>query len=72
MAQVRQHANALLTPRQRLAMVEAVVGEGWPAERAAELRELDRTRRVIVRQMSRWGTSGSKTCVRRRAAPSAH
>lgn len=30
------HANALLTPRGRLALAQLIVDEGWPARRAAE------------------------------------
>ena len=30
------HANALLTPRGRLALARCVVDEGWPLRRAAE------------------------------------
>ena len=30
------HANALLTPRGRLALARLIVDEGWPARRAAE------------------------------------
>ena len=36
MAQVRQHVNARLTARQRRAMVEVMVEEGWGAAASAE------------------------------------
>ena len=36
MAQIRQHANARLTVRQRREMVSAMLDEGWPVAAAAE------------------------------------
>ena len=36
MAQIRQHLNARLTPYQRRAMVELMLGEGWSVAAAAE------------------------------------
>ena len=41
MAQVRQHANARLTPRQRLAMVEVILEGGWSVAAAAERFQVD-------------------------------
>ncbi len=36
MAQIRQHVNARLTPRQRRQMVEVMLGEGWSVAAAAQ------------------------------------
>ena len=41
MAQAWQHANARLTPRQRRAMVDVVVVEGWSVAAAAERFQVD-------------------------------
>ena len=41
MAQVRQHANARLTPRQRRAMVDVLVVEGWSVAATAERFPID-------------------------------
>ena len=41
MAQVRQHVNARLTPRQRRAMVDVLVVEGWSVAATAERFQVD-------------------------------
>ena len=41
MAQVRQHVNARLTPRQRRAMVDVVIVEGWGVAATAERFQVD-------------------------------
>ncbi len=41
MAQVRQHANARLTPRQRRAMVAVILEGGWSVAATAERFQVD-------------------------------
>jgi transposase InsO family protein len=52
------HANALLTPRGRLALARCVVEEGWPLRRAAERFQVSAT--TAARWAGRYRLAGAK------------
>ena len=80
MAQVRQHVNARLTPRQRRAMVDVVIVEGWGVAATAERFQVDPKTvrkwrdRFVAEGPGGWWTApvartGRRGAVRRRCAP---
>ncbi len=63
------HANAALTPRQRLRLARLVVGENWPKNRAAEFFGVAWT--TADRWAERYRTEGKAGMVDRSSRPHA-
>ena len=67
MAQVRQHVNARLTPRQRRAMVDVLVVEGWGVAATAGRFQVDP--KTVRKWRDRYLAEGSEGLVDRSSRP---